>query len=63
MCADCACKWLYFRYGFNTAKLLGKYGSLYKVAASSHATKQDAISATKNATSINKDAYVEKVNL
>lgn len=47
--------------GFNTAKIVGKTGSLYKVAASCHATKQEAINAIEKAKSINKDAFVEKI--
>jgi hypothetical protein len=46
--------------GFNTAKIVGKSGSLHKVAASSHATKQEANDAVEKAKSINEDAFVEK---
>ena len=46
--------------GFNTAKIVGKHGSLHKVAASCHATQQEANDAIEKAKSINKDAFVEK---
>lgn len=49
--------------GFSTAKLAGKYGKLTKVAASSHATKQEAENAVEKAKSINEDAFVEKIKL
>lgn len=49
--------------GFSTAKLAGKYGKLTKVAASSHATKQEALDAVEKAKSVNEDAFVEKINL
>lgn len=48
---------------FSTAKLAGKYGKLTKVAASSHATKEEAEKAIEKAKSVNEDAFVEKIKL
>lgn len=49
--------------GFSSASVLGKFGSLYKVAASSHATKEDATIGLEKAKSINEDAFIDKINL